>query len=265
MLIVGYIDESANNKIFTLACILTTPAKWGDLERKWKAVLRETNKSLRKQRRPQISRYHATDCAACKREFAGWIIPEQIALTKKLIAIIKYGMTTVMAFSMPLDDFVAVYPEYSQDPKRGMHGLLLKFMMGQFLHDIRAQVGNNLKPFKIALIHDRSEYDGDMLTAFNQMKNDDTFEGRDHFTTIAPMGWEDCIPLQAADLVAYETFRDSGNLATAKPRRKSMESLLEPNTLFGGHSLSFNRKAIEAMRTQLENNKGKIAQRVSRH
>jgi hypothetical protein len=256
MLIVGYIDESANNKIFTLSCILTTPAKWGEIERKWKSVLRETNKALRRQGRPQISRYHATDCSACKREFTDWSIPEQIELTKKLIAIIKYGMTTVMAFSMPLDDFIAVYPEHREHPEKQMHGLLLKFMMTQLIHDIEKQVGRNLKPYSIAFVHDRSERDGDMLAAFNQMKDDKSFEGRDHFTTIMAMGWEDCIPLQAADLVAYETFRDSGNLAASKPRRKSMESLLEPNTLFGGHSLAFNRKAIEVLRATLEKQKG---------
>jgi hypothetical protein len=219
--------------------------------------LRETNKALRKQGRQQISRYHATDCSACKREYAGWSIPEQIAFTKKLIAIIKYGMTTIMAFSMPLDDFVAVYPEHSAHPEREMHGLLLKFMMTQLMRDIEAQAGRDLRPYRIAFIHDRSDRDGDMLAAFNQMKNDESFEGRDHFTTIASMSWEDCIPLQAADLVAYETFRDSKNLAASKPRRKSMESLLEPNTLFGGHSLAFNRKAIEVLRAKLEENEAK--------
>jgi hypothetical protein len=255
MLIVGYIDESANKKVFTLSCILTTPAKWTDIERKWKAVLRATNKALRRQGRQQISRYHAADCSSCKGDFAGWSVAEQIDFSKKLIAIIKYGMTTVMAYSMPLEDFVAVYPEYSEHPEKGMHGLLLKYMMTQLIHDIEKQAeGAPLKPYKIAFIHDRSDRDGDMLAAFNQMKDDETFKGRDHFATIASMGWEDCVPLQAADLLAYETFKDASNriAPNPRPRRKSLESLFEANTLFGGHSLSFNRKAVEVMRQILE-------------
>ena len=47
MQIIGYIDESADSKMFTLSCVLTTPRKWCDIERKWKAVLRDTNKKLR--------------------------------------------------------------------------------------------------------------------------------------------------------------------------------------------------------------------------
>jgi hypothetical protein len=258
MLIVGYIDESANNKVFTLSCILTTPVKWGDIERKWKSVIRDANKSLRKQGRPQISRYHAADCSSRKGEFEGWSVDEQIAFSKKLISIIKYNMTTVMAYSMPLEDFVAVYPERSDNPEKELYGLLLTFMMTQLIHDIDKQSnGRNLRPYKIAFIHDRSSRDGDMLSAFNHMKDDASFQGRDHFTTIAPMGWEDCIPLQAADLLAYETFKDAANRIspTPRPRRKSLDSLFEANTQFGGHSLSFSRKSLEMLRSIQEENK----------
>jgi hypothetical protein len=258
VLIAGYIDESGNKDFFTLSCILTIPAKWTDIERKWKSVLRETNKDLRRQGRPQISRYHAADCSSCVGEFTGWSVTEQITFSKKLIAIIKYGLTTVMAFSVPMEDFVAVCPEYRDHPEKQMYGILIKFIMTQLIHDIKTQSkGWRLKPYRIAFVHDRSSRDGDMLAAFDQMKEDVTFEGREHFTTIASMGWQDCIPLQAADLVAYETFKDSVNLASGKPRprRKSLESMLEPNSLFGGHSLSFNRKSLEVLRETSEKDK----------
>jgi hypothetical protein len=258
MLVVGYIDESFNNKLFTLSCILTTPAKWTDIEMRWKAVLRQTNKALRKQERQEISRYHAADCSFCKGEFTGWTVDEQIHFSKKLIAIIKYNMSTVMAYSMPLDDFVAVYPERSENAEKEMYGLLLKFMMAQIIHDIGNQAGGPLRPFRIALVHDRSSRDGDMVAAFNQMKEDAAFRGREHFTTIAARGWEDCIPLQAADLLAYETFKDAANRISPKPRprRRSFESLFEPNTQFGGHSLSFNRKSVEMLREIQDRKKG---------
>ena len=55
---------------------------------------------------------------------------------------------------------------------------------------------------RIALIHDRSAHDAVLLQAFRHMKNDGTLIHRKRFTTIAPMGWEDCILLQPADLLA---------------------------------------------------------------
>jgi len=112
-------------------------------------------------------------------------------------------MITVMAYTTPRDDFVAIFPERSENPERQLYGILLKLMMWQLIHDIKSQsAGSRLKPYKIALVHDRSDYGGVMLAAFNQVKDDQSSEGREHFATIAPMGWEDCILLQAADLVA---------------------------------------------------------------
>ena len=255
MLVVGYIDESADSKTFTLSCILTTPTKWRRIEQQWKQALRDTNKTLKKQGRRQISRYHAAACSSRRGEFEGWSTDEQIVFSKKFIDIIKYNMLTVMAYSMPMDDFVAVFPERSENPQKEVCGLLLNFMMTQLILDIEKQTeGHPLKPYKIALIHDRSDRGGDMLAAFNGKKNDITFAGRGHFTTIAPMGWEDCIPLQAADLLAYETFKDAANKMSGspRPRRKSMDSLFEENTQFGGHSLAFTRKALEMLRQKRE-------------
>jgi hypothetical protein len=145
--LIGYIDESftpgpsKNARVFTLSCIFSTRPVWHKLQVRWKAVIRKTNRALRKQRRPEISRYHASYCSALKGEFAGWTIEEQIKLTKQLIATIKKNMTSVIAMSVPLDDFVAVYPERKENVIQEMHGFLLKFMMSQLMHDIETQAG----------------------------------------------------------------------------------------------------------------------------
>jgi hypothetical protein len=61
---------------------------------------------------------------------------------------------------------------------------------------------------KITLFHERCPYDGAFLQSFNRMMDDPTFAYRQYFNTIVPMGWEDCIPLQPADLMAYENFKE---------------------------------------------------------
>jgi hypothetical protein len=70
--------------------------------------------------------------------------------------------------------------------------------------------------------------------------------------SIVSAGWEDRVPLQAADLLAYENFKDSTEKLAGRPRRKSFESLLEPNTQIGGHSLMIGRRAIEKMKEAIE-------------
>jgi hypothetical protein len=250
MRLLGYIDESYNKRVFTLSCFLAFPEEWQRIEEEWQAVLRETNSELRNQGRQEISRFHAADCSSCLGEFAGWTVDEQVELATKLIAIIKTNMSTVMAFSMPLDDYIAVYPEHSANAEKQMYGLLLKSMMNHLIHDIETQAGTDLEPFEISFVHDRTSRDGDLQKAFDQMKADVHFRGRDHFSTIEAQGWETCIPLQAADLLAYENFKDAANRFSAKPRarRKSLESLLEPDTDFGAHSVAFTRKSLEMMR-----------------
>jgi hypothetical protein len=47
------------------------------------------------------------------------------------------------------------------------------------------------------------------------------------------MGWEDCIPLQPADLLAYENLKDAELKSRGKKRRKTLELLLDLNS-FGG-------------------------------
>jgi hypothetical protein len=60
---------------------------------------------------------------------------------------------------------------------------------------------------RIALVHDRSDHDAILLEAFNHLKSDEALPNRERFTTITSMGWEDCVPLQPADMIAYSNFK----------------------------------------------------------
>jgi hypothetical protein len=79
-------------------------------------ILRDKNQSLREQGRQQLSRYHAADCSSRKGEFKGWTVKEQVEFAKRLIAIFKKHFVNVIAYSMPLDEFVRVFPECKDDP-----------------------------------------------------------------------------------------------------------------------------------------------------
>ncbi|MGP8269603.1 MAG: hypothetical protein ACLQLH_06010 [Terracidiphilus sp.] len=133
-----------------------------------------------------------------------------------------------------------------------LYGMLTKFLMSQTVWDIQEQAGKNaINKVRIALIHDRSDYDQHILKAFNNAKNDSTFEGREIFVSITSQGWEDCVPLQAADLLAYETFKDAENHVIGRSRRKSLTSILEGST-FGGRSKSFDRDTLQLLRDVIE-------------
>jgi hypothetical protein len=56
---------------------------WLEIVRKWKVHLEAKKKALRKAGRSQITRYHATDCSGCKREFKGWSLDERKAMARE--------------------------------------------------------------------------------------------------------------------------------------------------------------------------------------
>jgi len=96
----------------------------------------------------------------------------------------------------------------------------------------------------ISLIHDRSEYDSVLLDAFNILaKDENSFAAAKRFCSIAPMSWEQCIPLQQADLLAYENYKESRRSVSLRDRRKSLDWILERGQL-GGFLKGFNDEAL---------------------
>ena len=87
---------------------------WFDIA--WKKCLDAKNQQLEKQGRKTISRYHAADCSSRVNEFEGWTTEEQIEFTKSLLTVFKRGCVNVVAYSMPLDEFVKQIPEGHDDP-----------------------------------------------------------------------------------------------------------------------------------------------------
>ena len=252
MLMRGYIDESYSAKLFTLSCLMSDPPDWHKMELSWKKKILAKNKKLHAQGRRQLSRYHAADCSSLVNEFEGWTVTEQIEFTKQLLGVIKGRFLNVIAYSVPLEALEEIFPEHKKGDLGPCYALLLKLLMTEFtsqLEDV-AKLAKQVKPIKLVLIHDRCSYDVELLRAFNQMMEDPGFTGKHVFSTIAPMAWEDCIPLQLADLLAYENFKDSERRETGRKRRKTLEVMLA-NRL-GGRCRTFTAKGLRKLRDLME-------------
>ncbi|MDP9158799.1 MAG: hypothetical protein M3O09_01025 [Acidobacteriota bacterium] len=218
---------------------------WFELD--WVKVLAAKNKELTKQGRPLLSRYHAADCSSRVNEFAGWTTPEQIDFTKSLIGVFRKHQINTVAYSLNLRELGQEIPESADDPKKYAYKLLLRFLM--------LEIGENqLKPIKnslVGIIHDRCAYDGALLETFNLALVDPTFEYSTRFTTIASMAWQDCVPLQPADLVAYENFKEAERHILSRDRRKSLSSILDLDS-FGGRARCFRREGIREVKAIIE-------------
>lgn len=250
MIFRGYFDESYSARVFTLSCLISDPPGWAEIERGWKLCLKAKNKTLKKQGRQQLSRYHAADCSSRRGEFSDWTTEEQIAFARELMATLSRGRAWVntISYSLPVTAFVKEF-DIKEDPIPACYQELVKFVMLEMtaqIHEGKKKFGS-IRPVSFVLFHERCNHDGLYLTAFNAMMNDPTFSGKQFFSTIAPLGWEHCIPLQPADMVAYETFKEAERKVTGRVRRKSLEFLMESKR-FGGRSKHFETQNLREWR-----------------
>lgn len=268
MLIRGYIDESygmdnddPKTQIFTLSCAMSNIKGWAAIESSWRKCLAAKNRSLKAQNRKPISRYHATDCAGFHNEFGDWKKDEQIPFVKDLLASMTRGdgWVNVIAYSMPMEAFLADFPECADDPLPHCYSLV-KLLMLEIVNQIHLaqRKSGRVKHTDIVLFHERCPFDGAILNSFNKAIADETFEERGMFRSIAPLGWETCTALQPADLVAYETFKDAQRQFSGRPRHKSLDFLLSTDT-FGGRARTFKQDAFKLLRKVIDEGKAKQA------
>jgi len=238
----GYIDDSTHKGIFTLSCLSAKPPTWGWVSLDWQACLDEKNAELKAAGRKQIRRYHATDCSTAHRDFEGWDKPEIDAFSRKLIAIFAKPSSDglqVFASSVSLRDIETIFPEALPDSPAFANALMLHCVMDEMSKWIaHANQPEHYSLIKVALVHERGDYNGTLQRVFDSTRALLPL-CRTFFTTLVPMGWEDCIQLQPADLLAYEECKERERNPVDRPKmRKSLETI-QGTKEFGGITRGF--------------------------
>ena len=256
-MLAAYVDESGNDELFTLSCVVAECSAWLWFEMDWQKRLDDKNAQLKSENRKTVSRYHASDCSSRFNEFHGWTPPEQIAFFQTLLSVFGAHVVNTIAYTISLREFVEEMPETADDPKKPAYALLLKYLMIEIGNNILAREKDQL----VTIIHDRAKgYNQTLLSAFDAMCADETFKYRNRFSSITAMSWEHCIPLQPADLLAYENFKEVERGTTKRSRRKSLEAILSLEATFGGKCAYIPREGIREIRDMLEAAKFKAAQ-----
>src|ERR1035441_8588036 len=145
----AYLDESYDTSTMCVGGWICDEDSWKRIEGKWLARIEYERRLEIKQGHKPIQRYHATDCANLKREFApknGWTIERQIGLTKKLIGIVGEAdpQPVGIAIGMSLKELKAVRPDFTdQELKWHSYSFCVSeclanignIMREQFMHD----------------------------------------------------------------------------------------------------------------------------------
>lgn len=240
VIILGYIDESYSGEreplTFVLSCVFTSGSEWFWINAAWDKVLAKKNAELAVAGRKTISRFHARDINSFIEEFAGWDDPERAEFTERLICHVfaRHRMNSI-SYAINLKELGLLWPEVKDYTMAFAYDILLRKIMGDLAPAIPDVYG---KAAQITLVHERCNYDGILLHAFNRWIRQKP-DKANVFSTITPLGWQNCIPLQPADFVANESMKEVHRTRPgqkARNRRKSLSAFL---ALGGGGSKFF--------------------------
>jgi hypothetical protein len=256
---VGYMDESYDGskvpKVFTLSCLVSDNSMWIHFEWAWLKVLEEKNQELRSQGRTELSRFHAQDINNFAEEYRDWNPAERLAFCETLTDVFRRHPVHIHAWDMPLDVLVQEIPETEPNPV----GLAYCVLLGEIMKQI-GETTLSLDGYRgelISLHHDHCKYDASLLEWFNLLLEDEKFQFRNRFLSITPERWEFCVPLQPADLVAYENFKEGmryvkdSKEAKRGRRRASLEALITLDSI-GARSVAYTRETIRGLKQKLD-------------
>jgi hypothetical protein len=251
LVLTGYMDESYDSKVFSLSCVFTSGGHWWYLANDWQKVIDKKNQSLDRAGRKPISRYHASDCSTRNGEFRDWSIPECVEFAKELFDVLrKYPLNNV-GFSLALAELKEEIPEAAKHEAAFGYAIMLKYALREIGNFVATR---QKKGTKITLFHDRCDYGAVILQSFQSMLKRQDFGFSKQFTTIASIGWEECVPLQPTDLIAYENFKESERHYAGRKRRRSLDAILSMKQ-FGGSLTHLDRDTLRKLKANIDRDK----------
>lgn len=264
MILRGYIDESYDAGpqplTFALTCTVAPTSEWLWIVWPWENCLNEKNDDLRARGRNPITRYHAADINNLRGDFKGWSGEERNAFHQKLLTKVfarhKWGYE---GYAINLKELAEEWPQTASDPKEFAYHILLQFLM----FEMGTGTSNELPGWKVDLFHEHCDYDGTLRASFSRLMGDPKFAYKDVFTTIQPTRWQGCVPLQPADLIAYENFKDVHRSRPGqgmRNRRKIFQQILSLDS-FVPHLKCMSRTDISKLRGIFEAAENPVARR----
>lgn len=215
---IGYFDESgthADPKVFTLAGFVAAEDAWAAFEPRWQAVLHSEG----------IKVFHMVDFAQRRGEFeTGWKDENRRrSFLGRLLDVIIEARPHGFTFSVFIPDYGEVFASaVANAPDGDLLSEPYVFCLQGCMQAIAAKVESILLPSeKVSLIFDRNK----AIAGMAKNAHDDLLIGREwdpiFYKGVDFKDKADFIPLQAADILAYEShvyWRNRSERNRRKPR-----------------------------------------------
>jgi len=221
-----YFDESGTHAGSPVVCIagyLFTSEQARHMNREWAEALARFG----------LTKFHATDCGNGKKEFKHLVPQQRIELTKSVIGIVKRRMHIGFAVTMSETDFHQVPPPTWL--KGGPYMICAMYA----LSGVSGWAEKNSYDGGISYFFEEGDkHQGATSEAIRELCEHPIGKSgfRYHSHAFVPKLGNG--PLQAADLLAYEWFREIERLNgpnSQRPSRRSFDSLLQQPGYYAAH------------------------------
>jgi hypothetical protein len=250
LLLEFYCDESydgtTDSKVFVVGGFLAKKESWGRIAEPWQA----------RNNAEGVKRFHAAEVNGLHGEFSearGWNKGRIDEYVKFLLGLIKSEGQEMLAVSCAIlaHDYKRIISVDGQkkvgDPYTACFNTLV--------NDVAESMREFPEGDQFSIFLDRSDYENNAVNAFLKMKDDQKWD-LSHRLATCTAGGNSCntIPLQVADLIAYDTYKmiQDRHFGAAKVR-KSLESLFSANR-FTGHY--FDAEVLSSLKDQIESAPG---------
>lgn len=222
---IAYIDESGSYgsmKVFAVAGWAAHALEWARLEFSWKRALAEFG----------LSSFHMAECENRRGLFAQWSKADTIEAVKRFASIIEGRYLNGFGMAVLLDDF---YELPKEDRVKWFDNHYLLCFQSCVL-EISKRADRLPKHEWTAFVAERQEeFNGQTQVMYQKIVDRPKWPNRDRLGSLSFGSGTESIPLQAADMIAYETFKQVHNMNfDPRPVRKSFERMMN-KPFIGGY------------------------------
>lgn len=198
-----YCDESYDSQnnppnVYVVAGFAAEIGVWEKIERAWTA----------KNKRVRVPWFHASHLNAGAHEYAGWTKKRRQRYSSDLLKILARHKHNLHAVSVGV--LASEYERVLDEPTRKRlghpHILCFKQCVALLAEELHYAPNRWPKDVKFSVLLEQNRYDIESVAAFEQMKRS-PWRAAYRLGTCMIGARDEFIPLQVADLIAYETFK----------------------------------------------------------
>lgn len=210
-------------KTFVVGGFLAQERIWTKVQNRWNACNRFYG----------VSHFHATEVNCRDGEYRGWADSKRNSYSKRMLRILGDQGDKLCAVSCGIRsrDYAKIISETGRSKWGSPYTVAFKTCVTMI-----ADLMGGLPPdYRFSIILARSQFQSEALEAFDIMTSLKHWKGHSRLVTCTPADPLDIIPLQPADLMAYETFRLMHSLGMKARRVRHSLNILFPQNVLLNH------------------------------